>query len=229
MNCVKRKLKSTGGASIIIALLFFLICCTVGVSVLAAAKANASRLVSQRESEEAYLTVRSAAQLMREELETLQLKSFAECEKYYSSGLYVWNQIDREDSVNGRIEDIFFSFLEKGTDTEDCTFVFQAEGMEDVSARVFLKMGEKKSGEDGKEIYECTLEGFFSYRKDTNDASKPYDYQMTLLESGTVIGSKIRDITESYTNENGEPKTRIIGEEWSYTISFSNGKLEATN
>lgn len=69
MGAVKQKLKSKRGASIILALVFFLICAVVGSIVLASASSNAGRLSHMRDEQQAYLTVSSAAKLVREELE----------------------------------------------------------------------------------------------------------------------------------------------------------------
>lgn len=63
-----KKLHNKKGASIILALLFFLICATVGSVILAAASANASRIKSERQNENNYLAVRSAGELIKKKL-----------------------------------------------------------------------------------------------------------------------------------------------------------------
>lgn len=72
LNAIKNKLQSKSGASIIIALLFFLICSVIGGIVLVSANANAGRLSHTRQEQQAYLTASSAVRLVREELKGLQ-------------------------------------------------------------------------------------------------------------------------------------------------------------
>lgn len=219
MNCVKRKLKSTGGASIIIALFFFLICCTVGVSVLTAAKANASRLVSQRESEEAYLAVRSAAMLTQDKLETVQMP-FAECREEYGVST-TWSRLDSENSANsfwGKIEDAMFSLLKEESDSESCNLIFKAENMPDVSANITIS---KKAGSN-------ILEGQFSCIADPAQGNAN-TYFMTLTETWEISVTEQEPITRTVTNENGSTTEKTVGERREYTISFNNGQFNARN
>ncbi|NCB62072.1 MAG: hypothetical protein EOM52_00410 [Clostridia bacterium] len=71
INRIRAKLHSSSGASMAIALLFLLLCLTVGAVVLTAAASNAGRMSHSRESQQDYLTVSSAARLLRDELEGL--------------------------------------------------------------------------------------------------------------------------------------------------------------
>lgn len=66
--CVLKKLQSTEGASIVIALIFFLICAVVGSIVLTAASINAKAVVTHQETQQASYAVSSAAQLVVKEL-----------------------------------------------------------------------------------------------------------------------------------------------------------------
>lgn len=75
MQPISAKLRSQQGASIIIALVFFLLCLTVGVIVLTAATANAGRLQDQRQVQQRYLTVSSAAVLLQEQLAGLAFEA----------------------------------------------------------------------------------------------------------------------------------------------------------
>lgn len=68
MNAICRKLNSRRGASILIALLLFLVCAFVGGAVLAAAYQNASRAPAARQEEQDYLAVSSAVQLLKDEI-----------------------------------------------------------------------------------------------------------------------------------------------------------------
>lgn len=69
MTNLRQKLNSQSGASIVIALIFFLVCLTVGAVVLTAATANAGRITRNQKEQQAYFAVRSAAELLRDELE----------------------------------------------------------------------------------------------------------------------------------------------------------------
>lgn len=68
MERIRGKLHSRTGASMLIALLFFLVAMTVGVVVLTAASANAGRVKRNRDEQQKYLAVASAAGLLREDI-----------------------------------------------------------------------------------------------------------------------------------------------------------------
>lgn len=60
--------QDTRGASILIALLFFLVCALVGAVVLTAATVSTGQLVDYEKSQQAYYSTTSAAELFRDEL-----------------------------------------------------------------------------------------------------------------------------------------------------------------
>ena len=68
MNPVMRKLKSRRGASMLLAMMFMAFCVFVGGSVLSAAAANGSRVAKQAKDQQAYLSQRSAALVIVDEL-----------------------------------------------------------------------------------------------------------------------------------------------------------------
>src|SRR5574344_1463921 len=68
MREIRKKLKSRSGASILLALLFLLIALSVGAIVLTSASANAGRIERNRQEQQNYLAVRSAALLLRDDL-----------------------------------------------------------------------------------------------------------------------------------------------------------------
>ena len=63
-----RKLKSNRGMSIVMGLLLLLVCITAGTAALTAAASNAGRYTHLRQDQQRYLTVASAARLVRDEL-----------------------------------------------------------------------------------------------------------------------------------------------------------------
>lgn len=69
MKSISKKLKSASGASMLLALLFLFFCLTVGAVVLTAASASAGRTARNRQDQQNYLAVSSAAMLLREDME----------------------------------------------------------------------------------------------------------------------------------------------------------------
>lgn len=65
MNGIKRKLKSEKGASLILALLLFLVCAVVGSVVLVAATTSAGRMSEMPKMDRRYYSVVSAAEVVR--------------------------------------------------------------------------------------------------------------------------------------------------------------------
>lgn len=72
MEALKKKFKSSGGASLLIAMMFMLVCMTVGVSVFMAADANAGKAASNRDEQKKYLALSSAVKLLVDELESVE-------------------------------------------------------------------------------------------------------------------------------------------------------------
>lgn len=68
MERVREKLHSRTGASMLIALLFFLVAMVVGGVVLTAASTNAGRVERNRREQQNYLAVASAAELVKEDI-----------------------------------------------------------------------------------------------------------------------------------------------------------------
>lgn len=68
MNAVRRKLNSSSGASILMALLLLLVAVMVSAVILAAAVSAAKTIRTDREQQQTYLTVSSAAALVRDSI-----------------------------------------------------------------------------------------------------------------------------------------------------------------
>lgn len=75
MRTVNRKLNGDTGASLLLALLFLLLCLTVGAVILTAASANVGRYTHERTQQQAYLTASSAANLIRQRLSGLEFSA----------------------------------------------------------------------------------------------------------------------------------------------------------
>lgn len=66
---LKRKLTSNTGATLLLALIFFLLCALAGTVVLTAGSAASGRISGLAESEQEFYTVSSAAELVKEDIE----------------------------------------------------------------------------------------------------------------------------------------------------------------
>lgn len=69
MRRLREKLHSESGASILLALLLFLVCCMVAASILAAVMSNAGKVRSNQAEQQKYLTLSSAIQFVADEIE----------------------------------------------------------------------------------------------------------------------------------------------------------------
>ncbi len=71
---IRKKLRGKSGASIFMGLMFLLVCMTVGSVALTASTAAAGKLAQQRQNEQDYLTVASAARLLRDRIGVLRYR-----------------------------------------------------------------------------------------------------------------------------------------------------------
>lgn len=71
MNMIRNKLREKNGLSIFMGLIFLLVCLMVGTVVLAASTAAAGKIAQQRNREQDYLNVASAARLLKDYICTL--------------------------------------------------------------------------------------------------------------------------------------------------------------
>lgn len=74
MEALRKKWNSSRGASILLALLFLLVCMMVGASVLMAAASNAGKLRSNQVEQQRYLTLSSALTMLCGELEKVEYR-----------------------------------------------------------------------------------------------------------------------------------------------------------
>lgn len=70
MRAIAKKLKSRGGATLLMALLFFLVAVMVSTVIISAANTATKNLAARRSSQQAYLDVSSAAQYLRDAIQT---------------------------------------------------------------------------------------------------------------------------------------------------------------
>ena len=67
-QAIKKKLRSNEGASLMVALLFFVMCATVGSIILTAATASSGRLAKIRQDDQTYYATSSAAELVVDQI-----------------------------------------------------------------------------------------------------------------------------------------------------------------
>ena len=92
MERLGKKLRSESGASILLALLMFLICTLVGATVLAAAVSNAGKARSNRTEQQKFLNLSSAIQLVADEIRQAKYTG-----KYQ---VYEWDVITKTTTTN---------------------------------------------------------------------------------------------------------------------------------
>lgn len=85
MKRLKAKLHSERGASILLALLMFLVCVMVAASVLAAAASNAGKVRSNRAEQQKFLNLSSAIQLVADEIQRAEYRG--------SYVVYEWTEV----------------------------------------------------------------------------------------------------------------------------------------
>lgn len=106
MKGLRNKLKDQCGASILLALLFFLLCSMVGSSVLMAAMSNAGKVRSNREEQRKYLLLSSALRLVCDELTSAE---------YYGQYQYkteTWTETVDIEGVETSIQHIRYTYTQ---------------------------------------------------------------------------------------------------------------------
>lgn len=194
------KLNSQSGASLLIALLFFLLCLTVGAVVLTAATANAGRLVSLRRAEQGYLTVSSAARLLRDGLAEGQFQYVTTT----VDGVEQSEPVSTADS--GVLQDLLRdcgASVSQGMVPLPQDFTVEADGLDPVSGTLAmdqdytLTLSLSRAGEDGQ----------------------AHDFMTFTLpaQSRTVRDKTVREYSydTEETDENGQP---ILGTDTETTI-----------
>ena len=92
-----RALRAERGASILIALFYFLVCAVVGAVVLTAATVTTGQLVALEKSQQAYYSVTSAAELLRDAIEGGTCTAVGTGE----GATWTWGLVERPDKRTG--------------------------------------------------------------------------------------------------------------------------------
>lgn len=109
MKDPRKKLRSESGASILLALLFLLVCVMAGASVLAAAASNAGKIRGNRAEQQKYLTLSSAIRLICDELGEAEYRG-----KYQVYEWTVPEKRDAEGNVVSPAKDYFYCQQQEG-------------------------------------------------------------------------------------------------------------------
>ena len=180
MQALHKKLHSRRGASILMALLLLLVAVMVSAVIIASAVSSAMTVKSDRLQQQAYLTVSSAAKLMRDDLancgyEHVVTKSYSS--DYNRSNDSDGNIIsDKTTSGNGTFAEIIsdaISQVDTYAKAFDEKYIISAGGFDDVTAEITL---EKDSKDSSKYNLTVLLTG----------GTEPNECRMYLTASGNI-------------------------------------------
>lgn len=111
---VKQKLRSQRGATLMAALLFFLVAAVCGSIILAAATATLSRITTQAEDARAYYSLTSAARLVRDDLLNSRWKVVvkqASSDGVAITRTYMISALDKDGDTNEKISKTFVPWM----------------------------------------------------------------------------------------------------------------------
>lgn len=174
MRALQRKLKSRGGATLLMAMLLMLVAMMVSAVIISAANTSAKSLRARRDSEQAYQTCSSAAIYLRDALVNdqspykitiTQDNSVATNPTETKKGPDARNSNDIvalvDDLLNQVMAGNSTSELFKDDKVPTSTYTFQADGMDPVKVTLTLQLDDKNLL-DGERTYlltaDCELE-----------------------------------------------------------------------
>lgn len=160
MECIRAKLNCQRGASILIALMLFLVCAMVGCVVLNAAASNLTKIQKREAEQQAYLAVMSAAQLVQEELsDRVYTATKTEMEYTCDDESVEDAHSDWSGSFSGSIgdsENILKRFLEYGAQT-----IANSRNAAIYSASYLIHSGNLSGGTDYDVTVDLTMYGSY--------------------------------------------------------------------
>lgn len=208
MGAIAQKLKSRRGASIILALMFFLVCAVIGGAVLASSVSNAGRLSHQAEEQQAYLTVSSAAKLVRDELSGI---SFSAVDTDHPDLLNSFDLVSDANSLSDVVSEMvkdIYDGVQTMTLYHDFSVSSDDPALEDVTA--LLTMSDSGSGKYSITVV-LSLDG-------------SGQYTMTVAVPVTVSESTVSGVITE-TNEVSGEETEIPFTTTSISIVFGEGTI----
>ncbi len=216
MKRARAKLKSNSGASMVIALLFLLLCLTIGAIVLSAASASAGRLRTSRANQQNYLTVSSAADLLRDKLSGFKFTG-VEKSVYNSKGgtttlpapTYTYASSDALPTLIGNKAATVFkvksAFSPSGLMPPAVALQIESNGFANVTASMLIQSD-------------------YSLKITLSPDASPSSYALTLSIPANVDSSKIIDISRYTVTETVDGVLTDV----QYTITTTTHTVKAT-
>lgn len=227
-----KKLKNERGESILMALLLLLLASVISALILTAATNAAHHLRNDRKAQQNYLTVSSAAELIRDSiLQESYTRVWEKVTTYKKDdkGQYVWQKEDTK-LVPGQFTGIMKAWLAAGIADNENEKYASVTGCQDT-----IKVDVPIKGEDGLQ----TVQAEFTMDKDTanitvklsllppdgqesagTESSAAEDCRMTLTMKGAVSKKDESPAGGSISEDNG---TKI--EKYTTTINWSGAKI----
>lgn len=194
MRSIQKKLKSERGASFLIALLFFLICITMGSLILTAATANAVKVKDRYKEQQDYLAVASAARIAKDSLGKYVYTEGKTWQSWQTgtdptTGLPImesgWKKITPFLSSDKKGDILTDAYIDTGGDADYSeSFTVQADEMPEVTAEFKMKQGGDAALELTAGHYSMTVS--FTCRTSHVTDHKTYDYYKTSWSGGKI-------------------------------------------
>lgn len=172
MTCLREKLNSQRGATILLALLLFLVCCMAAASIMAAGVSNAGKTRSSSVEQQKYLTLSSAIQLIADELEKAEYQGKYDLYEWYETFTTVDNS-DPENPVTISY-DIYYFYCEQTAGDYSCGDLTAQIPLGKELDKIFSQQFRAKGGESAG----------FKPLSDADLADSPVVYNLTVTLPG---------------------------------------------
>lgn len=126
---LRNRIRSNSGATILLALLFFLLCAMAGSIILSAGSAAAGRISGLKETEQSFYSVTSAAQVLREEIEGQEFRAYTETIDGVSTGGPVY-EVMPESKLGKVLEKAIIEIYEDKQSTADANLTISPSDAE---------------------------------------------------------------------------------------------------
>ena len=209
MQAIRRKLNSQRGASMLMALLLMLVGIMVSAVIISAATAAVNKR-SEKEQQQAYLAVSSAAKLVRDDFQSLtgRYKDVTTTVTHADGTTTTTKDtIKATCAVGDIINDIGARFIGVNTtSTYAKTYTFSVDGYEDVSAEILVSVG---TGSDASsKVYNLTATF-------TNGVGSEHPCRMVLTMEGKLA-------EERTSGDTGSGSTQVVTQ----TLEWNKAKLQ---
>lgn len=192
MQAIRRKLNSQRGASMLMALLLMLVGIMVSAVIISAATSAAVNKRSEKEQQQAYLAVSSAAELVRDDFQSLtgRYKDVTTTVTQADGTTTTKNNtIKATCAVGDMINDIGARFIGMNTtSTYAKTYTFSVDGYEDVSAEILVSVG--TGSDESSKVYNLTATF-------TNGVGSEHSCRMVLTMEGKLTEERTSGDTGS--------------------------------